>query len=159
MNNNKLFEKYINPELGFIKNVCWKYWTRTIEFDELHNEILAIIFRYIHTYNPSKLIRPWLYTVIGREMHRLQKHTWQAPIEYVDLEQYPFSHIQVENDEFAYEDLYAAIESLSPLHNEIISLRMSGYTIKDIAEILYERGLMISNSVNIVSSRINEAYS
>ena len=92
-------------------------------------------------------------------MHRLQKHTWQAPIEYVDLEQYPFSHIQVENDEFVYEDLYVAIESLSPLHNAIISLRMSGYTIKDIAEILYERGLIISNGVNIVSSRINEAYS
>ena len=92
-------------------------------------------------------------------MHRLQKHTWPAPIEYVDLEQYPFSQIPVENDEFAYEDLYVAIESLSPLHNEIISLRMSGYTIKDIAEILYERGLIISNSVNIISSRINEAYS
>ena len=33
MNNNELFEKYINLELGFIKNVCWKYWTRTFEFE------------------------------------------------------------------------------------------------------------------------------
>ena len=74
MNNNKLFEKYINPELGFIKNVCWKYCTRTIEFEELHNEILAIIFRYIHSYNPSKPIRPAVHGHWERDVQTPKAH-------------------------------------------------------------------------------------
>ena len=99
MNNNELFEKYITPELTYIKHTCWKYWDKISEFDDLYNEILINIFRYIHTYTPSKPIRPWLYTIIKRMMLKMQKRRWNSRIDYVDLEQLPFSHIPTEEDE------------------------------------------------------------
>lgn len=158
MNNNELFEKYIMPELDYIKHVCWKYWDKTTEFEDLHSDILTVIFRYIHSYDISKPIRPWLYTIICREMSRLQHKVWQTPIDYVNMEQYPFLHISVEEDNHANDDIYAAIESLSPLHYEIISLRMKGYKIKEVATILYKRGQIATESVSVINFRIREAY-
>lgn len=155
---NKLFKEYINPELGFIKNVCRKYWDTTSTFDDLYNEVLMNIFRYIHTYDPSMPIRPWLYTIIGREMLKLQKKQWQTPIDYVDLGQVPFLHIPIEEDNAVTEDIYTAIESLSPLNYEIISLRMKGYKIKEIASMLYECGKIKMDNVRIIRFRIREAY-
>lgn len=56
--NNELFEKYIRPEFGFIRRMCWKYCINKSEFQELHNEVLTNLFIYIHTYNRSGHIRP-----------------------------------------------------------------------------------------------------
>lgn len=159
MNNNELFERYINPELRFIKHICWKYWDKQTEFEELHNGILTNIFRYIHTYDPSKPIRPWLYTIIARDMLRIQSREWQSPIDYVDLEQYPFAHISVDDDMFINEEIHTAIESLSPLHYEIISLRMKGFKIREVATMLYEQGMIQTESVDIIKFRSREAYS
>lgn len=158
MNNNELFEKYIMPELDYIKHVCWKYWDKTTEFEDLHSNVLADLHCYIHTYDSSKPIRPWLYTAIRHDMVRFQKKQWASPIDYVDLEQYPYSHISVVDNHDSYDDVYAAIESLSPLHYEIISLRMKGYKIKEVATMLYEQGQVATDSVNIIKFKIKEAY-
>lgn len=158
MNNNELFEKYIMPELDYIKHVCWKYWDKTTEFEDLHSSVLADLLCYIHTYDSSKPIRPWLYTAIRHDMVRFQKKQWASPIDYVDLEQYPYSHISVVDNHDSYDDVYAAIESLSPLHYEIISLRMKGYKIKEVATMLYEQGQVATDSVNIIKFKIKEAY-
>ena len=158
MNNNELFEKYIMPELDYIKHVCWKYWDKTTEFKDLHSNVLADLLSYIHTYDSSKPIRPWLYTAIRHDMVRFQKRQWASPIDYVDLEQYPYSHISVVDNHDSYDDVYAAIESLSPLHYEIISLRMKGYKIKEVATMLYEQGQVATDSVNIIKFKIKEAY-
>ena len=158
MNNNELFEKYIMPELDYIKHVCWKYWDKTTEFEDLHSNVLADLLSYIHTYDSSKPIRPWLYTAIRHDMVRFQKRQWASPIDYVDLEQYPYSHISVVDNRNSYDDIHAAIESLSPLHYEIISLRMKGYKIAEVATMLYEQGRVAAESVNIIKFRIKEAY-
>ena len=158
MNNNELFEKYIMPELDYIKHVCWKSWDKTTEFKDLHSNVLADLLSYIHTYDSSKPIRPWLYTAIRHDMVRFQKRQWASPIDYVDLEQYPYSHISVVDNHDSYDDVYAAIESLSPLHYEIISLRMKGYKIKEVATMLYEQGQVATDSVNIIKFKIKEAY-
>lgn len=159
MNNKELFETYINPELEFIKHVCWKYWDKTSELEDLHSEVLTNIFRYINTYDSSKPIRPWLYTIIGHDMLRLQKRKWRSIIDYVDLEQHPFTHIPIEDSKYISEDIYTAIESLSPLHYEIVTLRLKGYKMKEIATILYDQGLVQKDSIDIVKWRIREAYS
>lgn len=158
MNNNELFEKYIMPELDYIKHVCWKYWDKTTEFEDLHSNVLADLLSYIHTYDSSKPIRPWLYTAIRHDMVRFQKRQWASLIDYVDLEQYPYSHISVVDNHNSYDDIHAAIESLSPLHYEIISLRMKGYKIAEVATMLYEQGRVAAESVNIIKFRIKEAY-
>ena len=91
-------------------------------------------------------------------MVRFQKRQWASPIDYVDLEQYPYSHISVVDNHNSYEDIHAAIESLSPLHYKIISLRMKGYKIVEVAKILYEQGYIVSDSISAIKLRIKEAY-
>lgn len=91
-------------------------------------------------------------------MVRFQKRQWASPIDYVDLEQYTYSHISVVDNHNSYDDIHAAIESLSPLHYEIISLRMKGYKIAEVATMLYEQGRVAAESVNIIKFRIKEAY-
>ena len=156
--NNELFEKYIRPEFGFIRRMCWKYCINKSEFQELHNEVLTNLFIYIHTYNRSGHIRPWLYTIIRRDMLRLQKKQLDEPIKFVDLSQPRYSNLPATDYNIGLSDVNIAVRQLDHLHRTVVELKMSGYKIHEIATIMYQRGDITANSSNIIRYRLREAY-
>ena len=156
--NKELFDKYIYPELDFIGRLCRKYCMDKTAFSDLYNELLTNLFLYIHTYDPSKCIRPWLYVIVRREMSRLQRENARTPVAFVDLEGVPYSYIPVRDNGSQYEDIHMAINMLAPVHRDIVRLRLEGYKIKEIAAMMYARGCISADSRHIIKARLKESY-
>lgn len=156
--NKELFNKYIYPELDFIGRLCQKYCMDKAVFPDLYNELLMNLFLYVHTYDTTKRIRPWLYVIVRREMCRLQRKSVCTPVDFVDLEQAPYSCIPAGNNEHQNENVHMAINMLDPVHRDIVMLRLEGYKIKEIAAMMYARGHISADSRHIIKARLKEAY-
>lgn len=156
--NKELFNRYIYPELDFIGRLCRKYCTCKSDFPDLYNELLTSLFLYVHTYDASKPIRPWLYVIVRREMHRLQRKSVCRPVDFVDLEQAPYSYIPSRDNGNRHEDVYAAVNKLKPVYRDIVLLRLEGYKVNEIATIMYAQGCISANSRHIINARLKESY-
>lgn len=156
--NKELFNKYILSELGFIRRLCRKYCLHKPDCPDLYNELLIHLFLYIHTYDTSKGIRSWLYVIVRRKMYCLQRKKVRAPVDFVDLEQAPYSCVPVWNGENRHGDVRVAVSMLGPVHRDIVRLRLDGYRIKEIAAMMYSRGHISAESRNIIKAKLREAY-
>lgn len=161
--NKKLFERYIQPEMDFIRHVCWKYCYDKPRFEEYYNEILTNLYLYVHTYNPELGIRAWLFTIVYREMrHKMESLFCEhSLIDFVDPMELRNVNIVEEPDdgkERLRRILYDAIDRLEPLYRDIILMRLRGQTMQEIASELYHEGRLCSDNVNNIKSRMRHCY-
>lgn len=160
---NELFKQHISPLLDYVRLVCKARARSPNDVDDLYNESLTILFKGIHTYNPSYPIKPWVATVVRNHI-RKRNTTWkQMTDEYVDIEgiasnlfYYDWELDQNFNDELP-QTMMTALDMLVPAQRAAIMLMLQSYTVDDISRKLFESGLIKNRNENVAKTLLFRA--
>lgn len=164
---NALFEQYVAPYFNMIYKLCMNYTYNSANVPENYNEVLINFYRRIETYDPSRSIHTWLHIVTKRhiaELERRRKRHENKNHDY-DIEdvcdgvpdrQEPSANIM---DLDNYRELYGdevltVLDSMKPIHRTSFLLQEAGYSLKEIAEIEYNRGALKTCNIETVKSRL-----
>ena len=158
----KLFEKYVEPNLGLVYDTVSSYTANSSNIDDNSQEVLIWILRYIDTYDPSKNIQTWLITITIRYVGKLEakrapmhdsdqvdeheedsrksyinKYAPKSRIEYRHLDDHSVfvdetAHFE---DLGASDELEVAIPKVNPKYARAFLLRHGmGWSLKEIAQ-------------------------
>lgn len=177
---NELFAKYVTPYYNMIYKLVMNYTYNPCNIEENYNEVLINFFRRIDTYNPERSIHTWLHIVTKRMVMELERRrrrhdnkNYDKSIEaYEDCgddeimrpgvlcavssnEHISSNCMGLENyRQFYNDDILDALDEMKPIHRDAILLQEAGYSLKEIAEIEYEKGTLKSRNIETVKSRL-----
>lgn len=160
-----LFEKYIVPNLDYIKRLVNRYTYNKSNVDDYYSEALENFFKYILSYDPAKPLHTWIHIVIRRFCQELARkediyicHAFsQGTVseELYDPEDISYVGIEFNDyDQFLSDDVYNAINSLKPIYRESLLLQVAGYTLEEITDKLYDEGKLKNRNIETVKSRV-----
>ncbi|MDR1089806.1 MAG: RNA polymerase sigma factor [Prevotella sp.] len=164
---NLLFEKYVNPYLNMVYKLCVNYTYNPANIEENYTEVLANFYRRIETYNPDLSILTWLHIITKRQIAEIEKRRKRHDNKDYDqdIEMYiddvsdgnePGGNIM---DAKNYRELYSddilfVLDRMKSLHRDAFLLQEAGYSLKEIAEIEFNRGTLKSRNIETVKSRL-----
>lgn len=164
---NRLFEQYVSPYFNMIYKLCMNYTYDPANVQENYNEVLINFYRRIETYDPSRSIHTWLHIVTKRQIAELERRRARHSNrnddydieDYSNCTQYvskPSANIMgVDNYRELYcDDILAVLDSMKPIHKDALLLQEAGYSLKEIAEIEYNKGTLKSRNIETVKSRL-----
>lgn len=170
---NRLFKKYITPNLNLVYKLCITYTTNQSNVQEYYTSALANLFRGITTYNPEKSLPCWIHITTKRHIWALEKKAWDEQcrqsddidvndVDDVDDLLMATKHTSViptiENYREVLSDRTLQIfEKLSQLQRDGLLLQLQGYTNQEIADIESEKGLLKNNNVIVLKVRLSLA--
>lgn len=171
---DELFKQYVAPYSRLIYWMCIKYSACRYYIEDNYQEVLYELHRCIHTYSPERGdIKTWLCTVAKHtvlDMNRKHRRHSHSNTSYeTDLS-------QIAGDYCAYgvesslkgdyltdyrmlfsDDILEALEQLSPILRETLLLHLSGYKLREIADISYRSGSMKNKKTYTAGTRLFEA--
>lgn len=161
-----LFQKYIAPHLEVIKLLAAKYTDKSQDVDENYNLALAQMYTYIHTYDPEKSLKTWIYIVTKRACFnqnekRAKYASTQADLEFCSsdaLHQHGSSNIidaccGTLADNLS-DEVYNALMRIDPCRLSPFLLFAQGMKIREITQAEWRAGHLKRKSEDIVKSRI-----
>lgn len=164
---NALFEKYVTPYLNMIYKLCMNYTYDSSNVQENYTEVLTNFYRRIETYDDSRSIRTWLHIVTKRHIAELERRRRRHDNKSYDMDIEDYSEFVSDNVEPSantmgldnYRELYsddilAVFDEMKPIHREAFLLQEAGYSLKEIAEIEYNKGNLKSRNIETVKSRL-----
>lgn len=164
---NALFDKYVTPYLNMIYKLCMNYTYDSANVQENYTEVLTNFYRRIETYDDSRSIRTWLHIVTKRHIAELERRRKRHDNKSydMDIEDYsefvsdkvePSANIMgLDNYRELYsDDILAVFDEMKPIHREAFLLQEAGYSLKEIAEIEYNKGNLKSRNIETVKSRL-----
>lgn len=164
---NALFEQYVAPYYNMIYKLCMNYTYDPANVQENYNEVLINFFRRIETYDPNRSIHTWLHIVTKRHIAELERrrkrhdnkdfdHDIENLSDYTPAEIEPSSNAMgIDNYYELYnDDILAVLDSMKPIHKDALLLQEAGYSLKEIAEIEYNKGTLKSRNIETVKSRL-----
>ena len=164
---NKLFEKYVAPYFNMIYKLCMNYTYSPDNVQENYNEVLINFFRRIETYDPNRSIHTWLHIVTKRQIAELERKRSQHNNKNDDYDIEDFCNsIQVASELSANvmgidnyrklynDDILAVLDSMKSIHKDALLLQEAGYSLKEIADIEYNKGTLKSRNIETVKSRL-----
>lgn len=159
----RLFNELIKPNFDKIKSLVKHYTNRPQDIDSHYNYAIEQMYRYVHTYNSDKPLDTWIHIVTKRACFNRNKRQASEDSHYTGED------IQLESCSGSSEmevgtlvdnisdDVYIALMQIPPIKLSAFLLKAQGYTIKEIAEIEYNRGHLCKQpeqSEEIIKSRI-----
>lgn len=162
----RLFNLYVKPNYNMIYKLCIKYSFSSLTVEENYNEVLVNFYRRIETYNPARPLLTWLHIVTKRMVWDLEnkrrKHDNKnddLSIEAYEDILYPdgatSSMLNIDNYQDYYnDDILAALDEMNPIHRDALLLQESGYSLKEIAKIEYEKGTLKKPNIETIKSRL-----
>lgn len=166
---NELFYTYIYPNRRLVKYLCWKYSCPRQEIEDNYIEALTNLYKYIHTYDPTKSIETWIHISTKRLIYNLNgkyqkfKRDYDQDINEIAETHSTLNHISakevsIENYRSFYSDrILNALDQLNPKYQEAFLLSHTGYLLKEIVEITHKNGTLKNPKVQTVKSRIHLA--
>lgn len=163
---NALFEKYVAPYYNMIYKLCMNYTYDPANVQENYTEVLINFYRRIETYNTSRSIHTWLHIVTKRQIAELERRrkrhdnkSYDQDIEclesVLDRDEPSANVMGIDNYRELYnDDILAVLDSMKPIHREAFLLQEAGYSLKEIAEIEYNKGTLKSRNIETVKSRL-----
>ncbi len=134
---------------------------------ENYNEVLINFFRRIETYDPDRSIHTWLHIVTRRHIAELERrrkrhdnknfdHDIENLIDYTPASTGPSANaMDIDNYRELYnDDILAVLDCMKAIHKDALLLQEAGYSLKEIAEIEYNKGTLKSCNVDTVKSRL-----
>ena len=134
---------------------------------ENYNEVLVNFYRRIETYDPTRSIHTWLHIVTKRQVAELERRRARHNNrnEDYDIEELyectpssmePSANVMgVDNYRELYnDDILTVLDSMKPIHKDALLLQEAGYSLKEIAEIEYNKGTLKSRNIETVKSRL-----
>ena len=163
---NRLFEKYVAPYYNMIYKLCMNYTYNPANVQENYNEVLINFFRRIETYDPNRSIHTWLHIVTKRQIAELERrrNRHNNKNDDHDIEDFcncaqatePSANVMgIDNYRELYnDDILAVLDSMKPIHKDALLLQEAGYSLKEIADIEYNKGTLKSRNIETVKSRL-----
>lgn len=154
--------------------MCIKHSACRYYIEDNYHEVLAELYNCIHTYTPERVdIKTWLCTVAKytvwnmNRKHRRHSHSntaYQYDLSqiaddycYYDVESSGKSDYLTNYRLLFSDDILAALEQLSPILRETLLLYLSGYKLREIADISYRSGSLKNRSTQAVKTRLYDA--
>lgn len=169
---NALFRQYVMPHLNLVYWLCKKYSASPETVEENYSLALTNLFRGIETYNPDAEIKTWIHICTKRHIFEHERRRARireqrdydhdvddmtAPwMSHEDSFDRPSSNCMDEHNyrEYYNDDILEALDSLNPIHRDALILQEAGYTLKEIAEIEFQKGRLDSKNIDTVKSRL-----
>lgn len=164
---NELFKKYVVPYFNMVYKLTMQYSWDPSHVEENYNEVLVNFYRGIETYDPERPILAWLHIVTKRcvldlERKRLRYDNKDCDKDIEDYEETvaasdkPSANLMgVDNyREFYNDDILWVLDQMKPIHRDALLLQEAGYSLKEIADIEYEKGTLKSHNIETVKSRL-----
>lgn len=160
----ELFTKYILPHKRLVYSICIKYTNDQKDIEDNYSEVLVNFFRYIESYNPSRGLKSWIYSVAQRYIFDLNRQNSKVPkkkdnIELNDIadsvESLSYNCMGTDNFREHYNDeILEALDALPEIHREALLLQQAGYRMDEIVEISYQNGNLKTKNSETIKSRI-----
>lgn len=161
---NKLFQQYVAPYYNMIYKLCMNYTYNPVNVPENYNGVLINFYRRIETYDPNKPIRTWLHIVTKRQIAELERkrkvhdnrnddYDIEELCKYSDKQS--SNSMGIDNYRDVYSDeILAVLDSMKPTHRDALLLQEAGFSIKEIAEIEHNKGVLKSRNTETIKSRL-----
>lgn len=142
LNNRESQKKIFSAFYGYAMSICSRYAGRQEDAAEIINDGFLKVFQEIHRFSPtyadlSSSFKGWLrkimlYTAIDHNRKYMKYETaTHFPETIIDVEEVSENAL----DKISYDEIIAAIKSLSPAYRTIINLYIvEGFTHQEIAE-------------------------
>lgn len=163
--NLELFNRYVLPEMKFIYRLCFKYSKTKYECKVFFSEVIFYVFKGISTYNPQLHIRPWLYTITQRCIKKLLAKKDKIQVVYIEeLKADPVNEETISSNcmgidnyqQFYSDDILHALNMINAISRKAILLQQAGYSLREIADELYDSKLIKSPSIKSVKYRLGQ---
>ncbi|MGL5690142.1 MAG: RNA polymerase sigma factor [Bacteroidales bacterium] len=178
-----LFNELILPLKNMVYKLCINYTMKSEYVEENYNEVLKNLFQYIKTYNPEMKLKTWVHVVCKRHVCQIDKERRctvvsgrgdKSDIIQVDIEMVDEEHTadepswrevsgytQVGSEEMLEKHLgdgvATALNEIPPLSKRLLLMQYDGMSNKEIADIIYEEGVISRPDAKIVKSKLNSA--
>lgn len=164
-----LFYKYVYPHRNLIFHLCIKYTADREFIRDNYNEVLLNFFKYVDSYDESRPVKTWLYSVTVRYIFDLEnkkrKFSRTGEVGALDISNIADDIIDEDDQECNlmtednYTDLYSdavlqALQLLKPKYREPFLYQLAGYRLDEITELLYEKGSLKNKNIETIKGRI-----
>lgn len=161
-----LFQKYIAPNLTSIKSLTVRYTDKYQDVEDNYNYVLAQMYSYIYSYDPSKSLETWIHIVTKRACfnqndRRTQYLSIQTDLEFCSsdvLHQHGTANMVDASfgslaDNLS-DDVYAALMQIDPCKLSPFLLYAQGLGIREITKMEWKAGHLEKKSEDVIKSRI-----
>jgi RNA polymerase sigma factor (sigma-70 family) len=165
---NQLFNELIKPKFRMIYKLTRQYTNDFADVKEFYYSVLTILYKGIETYDPTTDIRPWIHICTKRHVYKLNRERWkqeqrkdfdcnvseQVAGSY-ELDDISANAMTIDNYRtMLSDDILIALDGLKPMYRDAFILQTTGYSLKEIAEIEYEKGNLSSPNIDTIKSRL-----
>lgn len=164
---NELFQKYVAPYYRMIYYLTIQYTQESVNVEENYNEVLTNFYRRIETYDPERPIRTWLHIVTKRHIFELEKRRKKhdnadrdddisSYEEEVPAPDKPSANLMGPDNykDFYSDEILEVFAMMKPIHRDALILQEAGYSLKEIAEIEFQKGRLKSQNIETIKSRL-----
>jgi RNA polymerase sigma-70 factor, ECF subfamily len=139
----KIFEELILTEKNSFYKLAYMYVKNSSDALDILQDSILKAYKNLHAVKDIKLLDRWLKRIIVNSaidyIRKNSKLVLIDEIQFIDVPQY----------DREYEDLYEAVDTLSPEFKSIILLKyFQGYTIDEVSEILEISASQVKNKLH-----------
>lgn len=156
--------------MNLVYRLCIRYSNTDFEdaVEENYQDCLINFFRYIHTYKPENdNLATWMHCCIKRNVYKLDKERMKkASANFHSIDSSDLSD-HIEDSEGCYnaltpenffntvgDDMLWAFSQLKDIHAIPLIYNQCGYSLDEIVEICYRKGLSRNKNIDTIKSRI-----
>ena len=162
----KLFNKYIVPNMADVKSLSKRYTDHYQDVEENYYYCLAQLFNYIGSYNPDQKLSTWIHICVKRACYLQNKKRYEESSHWTDIEMcsqediYQNGNSMVVDASFGSlvdnisDELLAALMKIAPLRLSPFMMHAQGMRIREIVEAEWQLGHLEKRSEDIIKSRI-----
>lgn len=162
----RLFNKYIMPNLRDIKSLTKFYTANYQDVEDNYNTCLAQLYHYIGSYDPSQKLMTWLHIVVKRACQKQNKDRYEESQHWTDIEMCSMEDIYQHGTNMVTEaevgnlidnisdQMLAALMKIPPQRLSPFMMYVQGHRIREITAAEWKLGHLEKRSEDIVKSRI-----
>lgn len=162
----RLFNKYIVPNLGEIKRLTKYYTDNYQDVEDNYNICLGQLYNYIGSYNPSQKLSTWFGISVKRACFLQNKKRAEDASHWTDIEMCTREDIYQHGTNMIAEadygnlidnisdQVYAALMKIPPQRLSPFMMYVQGHKIREITAAEWKLGHLEKRSEDIVKSRI-----
>nr|DAE12593.1 MAG TPA: DNA-directed RNA polymerase specialized sigma subunit [Siphoviridae sp. ctOCb13] len=162
----RLFNKYVMPNLKDIKSLTKHYTDNYQDVDDNYNYCLAQLYNYIGSYNPEQKLMTWLHIVVKRACFHQNKKRYEEAQHWTDIEMCSMDDLYQHGNSMIVEagfgnlidnisdQMLAALMKIPPQRLSPFMMYVQGHKIREITAAEWKLGHLEKRSEDIVKSRI-----
>lgn len=162
----RLFDLYIKPRMLSVKTLSVKYTDKYQDVEDNYNYVLAQMYNYIYTYDPSKSIDTWIHIVTKRACFNQNKKRAKYNQQQTDIEMCSSDALHQHGTanivdamfgtlaDNVSDVVYNALLQINPCKLSAFLRYAQGLKIREIVKLEYQDGHLEKKSDDLVKSRI-----